>query len=273
MSEFITTFFNNFAANALDFILRFIGVIAVFCIGLKLARVLAKKFENAKANQNMDPTARNVLANVILWVVRIIVIVTICAILSIPTASIIAVISSLGLALGLALQGGLSNIAGGIMIVIFRPFQLGDCITTGGETGVVTDISLFYTTLTSADNRTIVVPNGALTNSQIINFSREETRRVDLTFTVAYESDIDQVRKVLLDTAAAHALVLKDPAPAVILSEHGDSALVFQLRVWSANADFWTVKFDLTENVKHAFDKAGIEIPFPQMDVHMIEKK
>jgi len=201
------------------------------------------------------------------------VIVTICAILSIPTASVIAVISSLGLALGLALQGGLSNIAGGIMIVMFRPFQLGDCITTSSETGVVTDIGLFYTTLTSADKRTIVVPNGALTNSMIINFSREENRRVDLEFTVAYGSDIDLVRKVILASAVNHAAVLDDPAPQVLMTAHGDSALVFQLRAWVRNADYWTVKFDLTEDVKRAFDQFEIEIPFPQMDVHVVENK
>ena len=273
MPEFISTFLASFASNALDFILRFIGVIAVLCIGLKLARVLAKKFENAKANQHMDPTARNVLSNVILWVVRVVVIVTVCAILSIPTASIIAVISSLGLALGLALQGGLSNIAGGIMIVIFRPFGLGDCITSGGETGVVTDISLFYTTLTTADKRTVVVPNGALTNSTIVNFSREEIRRVDMDFTVAYDTDIELAKKVILGAAANHSLVLKDPAPQVLLTTHGDSALVFQLRAWANNGDFWTVKFDLNEDIKRAFDQFKIEIPFPQMYVHVVEKK
>ena len=269
MLDFLSELIASLADVSLDIILRLIGVIAVTVIGLKLARFCAKKFETSKANSHMDPTTRNVLSNVILWVVRVIVIVTVCAILSIPTASVIAVISSLGLALGLALQGGLSNIAGGIMIVMFRPFQVGDCITSGDNTGVITDISLFYTTMVTADKRQVIMPNGALTGSTIINFSREPIRRVDLDFSVAYDTDIDLARKTILDCAAAHGAVLQDPAAQVLMTTHGDSAIVFQLRVWCNAADFWDVKFDLTENVKRAFDSAKIEIPFPQMDVHM----
>jgi len=269
MSEFLTTL----AAMSVDIVWRILGILAVLIVGLKLAKFASKKFLEAKANEKLDVTVRTFISKLILWGIRVLVVVTVCAILNIPTASVIAVISSVGLAIGLALQGGLSNIAGGIMLILFRPFRIGDCVEASGHTGVVTDISLFYTTLTTPDKRSVVIPNGSLTGSTIVNYSREETRRVDLNFSVAYGTDADLVRKVILATADSHSLVLKDPAPEVHLSQHGDSALVFQLRAWCENANYWTVYFDLNEDVKRAFDQFKIEIPFPQMDVHVVEHK
>ena len=266
-------FLNTFLHSSVEIIFRVLGVILVLAVGLRLAKVASRKFHDAKANEHMDPTARGVISKLILWGIRAIVIVTVCALLNIPTASVIAVISSVGLAVGLGLQGGLSNIAGGVMIILFRPFRLGDCITSGDYTGTVTDIGLIYTTITTPDNRSVAIPNGTLTGATIVNYSREEKRRVDLDFSVAYASDIELVRKVMLAAAVNHAMVLDDPAPEVLLTEHGESALVFRLRAWCKNADYWTVYFELTEDVKRAFDQFRIEIPFPQMDVHVVEKK
>lgn len=271
--EFLQDFLNNLASVGLDALLRIIGVIALVLVGFRLAKVFANKFDKSKVGEKFDPTTRSVLKTLILWGVRLIVIVMICGMLNVPTASLIAVISSIGVTIGLALQGGLSNIAGGIMIVLFRPFRIGDCINSGSHTGVVIDIGLFYTTLRTGDNCHVVIPNGTLTGATIVNYSEEETRRVDFTFSVDYDSDIDLVRKVLLATAANHALVLQEPAPVVMLSEHGDSALVFTMRVWTKNSDYWTVNFDLKEDVKRAFDQFKISIPYPQMDVHVVEKK
>ncbi len=269
MSEFL----NTLAQASLDIILRILGVIVVLVVGLRLAKILSNKFKEAKANEKMDVTIRNLFGNLIRWSISLLVVVTICGLLNIPTASIIAAISAIGLAIGLALQGGLSNIAGGIMIILFRPFRIGDCITNGTYTGTVVDIGLFYTTLTTGDNNSVVIPNGSLMNSSILNYSRHDTRRVDLDFCVAYDADMDLVRKVLMATAANHSMVLQDPAPSVMLVEQGASALKFRLRVWCANGNYWTVLFDLNEDVKRAFDQFKIQIPFDQLDVHVIDKK
>ncbi len=268
----MTEILNKLAGISLDIVLRILGVLFLVLVGFKLAKVFANKFYKSKLAEKLDPTMRSVFRTTILWGGRILIIVMICGILNVPTASLIAVISSIGVTIGLALQGGLSNIAGGIMILLFRPFRVGDWITSDSHSGSVLDIGLFYTTLRTGDNVRVVIPNGVLTGATIMNYSMEELRRADLVFTVSYDSDIDQVKKVLLDTAAAHEKALSDPAPAVVLSNHLDSALEFTLRVWAKAGDYGTVLFDLKENVKHAFDEAGINIPYPQMDVHVIEK-
>ncbi len=252
---------------------RVIGIVLVVILGMKLSRVFSKRFAASKRGAELDPSVRNLVSNLILWGVRVIMAVTVCAMLNIPTASVIAVLSSAGLAIGLALQGGLSNIAGGIMIIIMRPFRVGECIETGGHLGTVKEIGLFYTTIVTLANSDVILPNGSLMNATVINHSREEKRRLLLEFTVAYGSDIDLVRRVLLACAANHALVLDDPAPDVLLVAHAESALKFRLRAWTLNADYWPAYFGLIEDVKRAFDQFHIEIPFNQLDVHLIDKK
>jgi len=269
----MTQFLNTLANLGVSVGIRLLGIIAVLIIGMKLSDFVAKKFEGTKRAQELDPTVRNLLGNLIRWSIRVVMGVIICGMLNIPTASVIAVLSSVGLAVGLALQGGLSNIAGGIMIVFTRPFRVGDCIETGGYLGTVTNIGLFYTTILTLGNSDVVLPNGSLMNATVVNHSREEKRRVLLDFSVAYGSDIELVHKVLLASATNHSLVLQDPAPDVLLVEHGTSALKFRVRAWTMNADYWTVYFDLLEDVKRAFDQFNIEIPYNQLDVHVVEKK
>jgi small conductance mechanosensitive channel len=189
-------------------------------------------------------------------------------IIGVPAASLVAVIGSAGLAMGLAVQGGLTNIAGGIIILCFKPFEIGDFVETSSYSGTVVDIGLIYTTINTPDNKRVVIPNGTVSNASVVDYSAYETRRLDLELSVAYDSDIDMVKETLLSLANAHELVLKDPAPFVRLGTHGDSALIFKLRVWVKSADYWTVNFDLLEASKKVFDKRGIEIPFPQLDVH-----
>lgn len=258
---------------ALSICLRILGVILVLWIGLAVSKKLANKFKETKAAKAMDPTARSVVANLILWALRIVVIAMVCGLLNIPSASIVAVLGSLGLAIGLAVQGGLANIAGGIMIVLFRPFKVGDTINTTGYVGTVTDISLFYTTIDTPDNNVVVLPNGALMNAAVLNYSLKDKRRIDVALSVSYGTDLDEARKVLLGVAEANALVLKDPAPAMLVSEHGDSGVKLIFRVWCESANYWDCLFQMEEQSKKAFDAAGIEIPFNQIDVHMIEKK
>ena len=189
--------------------------------------------------------------------------------LGIETTAIAAAIASAGLAIGLAMQGSLSNFAGGIMILIFKPFSIGDFIDNGTHSGTVTDIGIFYTTLETVDNKVVTIPNGALSNQSVTDYSAKEIRRLDLTFSVSYDSDIDLVKSTLKELAFAHELVMKEPEPFVRLGEQGDSALVFYLRVWVKSSDYWTVNFDMMEASKKIFDKRGISIPYPQMDVHL----
>ncbi|MBQ4605083.1 MAG: mechanosensitive ion channel family protein, partial [Clostridia bacterium] len=174
-----------------------------------------------------------------------------------------------GAAIALALQGGLSNIAAGVIIVLCRPFHVGDFINANGVAGVVKEINIYYTTLITPDNQRIMIPNGALSNSTITNLSTEATRRIDFDFNVAYSSDIDLVRKVLLATAANDESILQDPAPEVMIAGHGDSAIQVKLRLWVASENYWAVYFSMFEDVKKAFDQFGIEIPFNQLDVHL----
>ena len=190
-------------------------------------------------------------------------------IIGIPSASFIALLGTAGVAIGLALQGAFSNFAGGVMILIFRPFKVGDYIDASGLSGTVNDISIFYTVLKTPDNKHITIPNGTLMNSSVTNYSAEETRRLDIDFSVSYDSDIEKVKSLILEKANSHSAVLQDPVPFCRLTSQSDSALVFTLRVWCNSGDYWDAKFDLNESIKKAFDENGIVIPYQQLDVHL----
>lgn len=205
----------------------------------------------------------------------IILIVIICGQVGIETTSIVAVISSAGLALGLAIQGSLSNLAGGVLILALKPFKVGDYIHDGscGNEGTVNKIDLFYTYLNTVDNKKLVIPNGSLANTYIVNASANEKRRVDFELGISYTSDIDQAKKVILETIDNEKLVLKQEEIFVFIKELAASQVTVGVRVWALNADYWTVYFNLNEAFKKAFDQAGIEIPFNQLSVHIEESK
>lgn len=189
--------------------------------------------------------------------------------LGIETTSLVAVIGAAGLAIGLALQSSLQNFAAGIMLIIFRPFKAGDFVEAAGITGVVETVSLFSTLLRTGDNREIIVPNGAVYGSSIINYSARATRRIDLIFGISYDDDIRQAKELLTRVVNADERVLKDPPPVIAVAELGTSSVDFVVRPWVASDDYWPVRFALTEQVKLAFDDAGITIPYPQQDVHI----
>ena len=249
--------------------IKLLGAILIFVVGLKLTSWLCKIIRTSPKLDKLEVSLRSFLTSFVKIVLYIILVITVAMILGVPATSFITILASCGVAVGLALQGSLSNFAGGLMILFFRPFKVGDFIEASGETGIVQEITVVYTVLLTLDNKRITIPNGGLTNSVIKNYSSEELRRVDLTFNVAYGSDVEQVKELIGKLAAAHPLALKEPAPFVRLSAHGDSALTFTTRVWCKNADYWDVYFDLTEGVKKAFDEKGIQIPYPQMDVHV----
>ena len=265
-------FLENLLAKIAEFIasfgFRLLGAILVLVVGIFLIKWVCNLVVKAKGMQKSPKNAQTLIKNIVKISLYIVLLFTVAMIIGVPAASLVAVIGSAGLAIGLALQGGLTKIAGGIIILCFKPFEIGDFIETSSHSGTVVDIGLIYTTINTPDNKRVVIPNGTVSNASVVDYSAYETRRLDLELSVAYDSDIDMVKETLLSLANAHELVLKDPAPFVRLGTHGESALIFKLRVWVKSADYWTVNFDLLEASKKVFDKRGIEIPFPQLDVH-----
>lgn len=267
-------FFDNLVAfltapSTLMSVLRFILAIVVIFVGCKLVKIFTRKITNSRTFSRFSKTVRTFLGHVIAVCLYIVVVILGAIILGLELSSFSAILASAGITIGLALQGSLANIAGGVMIAGIKPFEIGHFIEAEGISGTVTDIGIFYTTITTADNKKIVVPNGTLSNSIITNYSANETRRLDLEFTVSYDADLTLVKKVLYSCAKVDDRVLGDPAPEVYITAHGDNAISVQLRVWVRNADYWGVKFTMMEQVKVNFDQFGVEIPYPQLDVHM----
>jgi small conductance mechanosensitive channel len=239
----------------------FIGlwIIKSFCRGISVG------FERS----GMESTLRSFLNSLISIGLKAILLISVASMVGIETTSFIAVLGAAGLAVGLALQGSLGNFAGGVLILIFRPYKVGDFIEAAGKMGSVKKIEIFSTILTTGDNKTIILPNGAVSNSAITNFSTQDTRRVDIVFGIGYDDDLKKAKEVIYDIIAADSRILKDPGALVVISNLGDSTVDITTRSWVNAADYWGVFFDLTENVKLAFDENGISIPYPQTDVHL----
>ncbi len=247
----------------IEFTPTIITALAILIIGLFIINLIVKASRKVMEKRGVDVTLQKFLGNLVGWILKILLIVTVIAKLGIATTSFAAIIAAAGLAVGLALQGSLANFAGGVLIMIFKPFKIGDLVEAQGEIGVIKEIEIFTTKLTGLSNKEIIIPNGTLSNGNIINYSTEGTRRVDLTFGVDYAADIKQTKEVLMSVITSHPKVLKDPAPAVTVSELADSSVNFAVRPWCKTEDYWTVFFDVTENTKIALDKAGIDIPYP----------
>lgn len=263
-------FVDFLSENAVTFALNLVLGCVILFVGFRLVRLLTKLFQRSKAGERMDPTARSFIESLGGFLLRALLIIIFAGIVGIPTASIIALLGSVGVAIGLAMQGSLSNLAGGVMILLFKPFAKGDYITVSdAERGTVTDISIFYTTVVTLDNRRIVIPNGTVSNSTVTNHSAVGTRRIELCFSAAYEASSDAVRKTILDAVAERERLLPDPAPEVILKSMQDSAVEYELHCWCKTEDYLSECNALRELVKKRFDENGVSIPFPQVDVHM----
>ena len=267
MWESIKTFFTN--ETMVGFIVRFILAILFLLIGSKVAKIIAKKIIKTKGMMRLNKTIRTFLGHVIAICLYIVVATITIMILGLELSAFSAALASAGLAIGLALQGGLSNIAGGVMVVSFKPFEVGDYIEAEGVGGTVVDIGIFYTTLTTPDNKKIVIPNGIVSNAIVTNYSSHDTRRLDFDFSIAYTADIDVAKRVLYACAQADERILTDPAAKVMIISHGESSIGIRLRVWVRSEDYWDVNFAIIEQVKRSFDQFGVEIPFPQLDVHL----
>ncbi|MBU2950529.1 mechanosensitive ion channel [Tamlana agarivorans] len=254
---------------ALEYGVKLLGAIVIWIIGSWIISKLLNGIKTVMSKGNYDESLQGFLTNLASWGLKIVLIIVALGTLGVETTSFAAILAAAGLAVGLALQGSLSNFAGGVLIMIFKPFKLGDLIEAQGEIGAVKEIAIFTTKLTGLSNKEIIIPNGTLSNGNIVNYTTSGTRRVDLTFGVGYDSDIKKTKEVLMQVLTSHPLVLKDPAPTVNVSELADSSINFAVRPWSKSADYWTVYFDVTENVKEALDAAGIEIPYPhQVEIH-----
>ncbi len=262
--------FQGFVTATLKVVLGLLGVWLLF----KITNLVSRKIEKRlTSNERVDNTVVSFLVPMLRKVIKFFVFLMFVGFIGIETTSVVAAITSAGLGVGLALQGALSNLAGGFIILFMRPFKVGDYITTCGESGTVESIQIFYTTLVTPDNRVIMVPNGKVADSSITNVSTKSTRRMDLTFSIAYESDFVKAKELILKCIEKTGLALTEPSePFVNISSHGSSSIDIATRVWVNSGDYWTLHFKLLEDVKVAFDSNGIEIPYSKVDVNLFNK-
>ena len=253
--------------------LKVIIALAIFFIGKWVAKRVVNVVKKMMTRAKVDDTLVTFAGNVLYGLVLAFVVIAALSQLGVETTSLAAVLAAAGLAIGLALQGSLSNLAAGVMIILFRPFKNGDYIEGGGTAGTVEEISIFTTNLKTPDNRRVVVPNNQITADVITNYSAKTERRIDLVVGVGYGDDLSKVKKVLTKILGAEDRILKDPEPVIAVSELADSSVNLVVRPWVKTVDYWAVRWDLTEKIKTTFDKEGIYIPFPQRDVHMCEQK
>ena len=264
MEEYI----EEFKAVLIEYAPKVITAFVLLIVGLFLIKFMINSAKKIMNKAGVDVTLQKFLGNLGGWILKILLFIVVISKLGIETTSFAAILAAAGLAVGLALQGSLSNFAGGVLIMIFKPFKIGDLIEAQGEIGVVKEIEIFTTRLIGLSNKEIIIPNGVLSNGTILNYTTEGTRRVDLVIGVSYDADIKKTKEVLLNVLTTHPKVIKAPAAAVTVSELADSSVNFAVRPWCNSADYWDVYFDITENSKLALDKAGIEIPYPH-SVHI----
>ena len=253
------------ASTGIRLLIALILLLITFKIINKIGRKIEKKGENGK----FDKTLSKTFAYIFKLGMKILVTICLVGFVGIDTSGLTALVASVGVCVGLALNGALSNLAGGVLIIITRPFKVDDFIEAQGVSGTVEDIHITCTRVRTPDNKVVYIPNGALSSGTIVNYNEKETRRVDFTFSIAYSNDFEKAKNIVMGICENHELALKDPAPMVRVSEHGASSINLTARVWVKSEDYWTVHFDVIEAVKTAFDKEGIEIPFNQLDVHV----
>lgn len=248
--------------------IKVIGAIAIFVIGKWVAKKLSGFIKKLMERGKLDTTLSAFIAHIIDILLMIVVVLAAINNLGIDTTSFIAILGAAGLAIGLALQGTFGNIGAGVILILFRPFEVGNVVSVAGESGTVEAITLFNTTLLTPDNKVILIPNSAVASGNIINFSKKEERRVDFVFGIGYDDDLKLAKATLQEIIDADIRILKDPASFIGVGELADSSVNFTVRVWVKSADYWGVHFDTIEKVKLTFDEKGISIPYPQMDIH-----
>lgn len=256
--------------NLLSFVIQLLIALVLFWIGKKLIKWIVKVASSAMERAKVDKSVANFLGQLIRYGLYFVLVFVLLGVFGVGTGSAVAILGSLGVTVGLALQGSLSNFAGGVLILILKPFGIGDYIVDGsGKEGTVSSISIFYTTLTTVDNKVVLIPNGSLMNSTITNVSKMDKRRVDLIVGVAYEADVAEVKAALQEVVAGEDRILRDLPVQIFVDELADCSVNYGIRVWVSTSDYWAVKWQLTENVKLKLDEKNISIPYPQLDVQI----
>jgi len=269
--EWLETLVNNVVNWASTTGIKLVVALIILVVSFRLITVITRRIEKKlwKKHESLDKTLTNTLFYILRIALKVIVVACLIGYLGIDTSAIASLIASLGVCIGLAVNGALSNLAGGVLIIVTRPFRIDDFIEAQGFSGTVEEIRITQTKLRTPDNKTVYIPNGTLSSGVVVNYSMRDTRRVDFTFSIGYGDDFEKAKTIIGEIANNHALVLKDPEPFVRVSAHGASSIDIVCRVWVKSDDYWTVNFDMLESVKAEFDKQGIEIPFNQLDVHV----
>ena len=260
---------NTFVNGCINVAWRLIAALVILVVGRAIIKFVVKRVKNnKKMAERLEPTVHKFACNVIKFGLYVLLAISIIGTLGVEMASIITVLATFGAAIALAVKGAFSNLVGGIMLLIFKPIKVNDFVEIGGKSGTVEDVGIFYTQLKTGDNLTVNVPNAVVVDSVTVNYSRKETRRLDLALDVAYGTDIEKAKSVIADVIAAHSLTLKDPAPFIRMTAMKDSSIEITVRVWCNRGDFAVLKSDLLEQLNVAFESNNIEVPFPQLDVH-----
>lgn len=273
LKEKITPYIEKFSEGIQEHAGTIITIILAIVIGIWLVKKISRLVEKQMDKRELDQSVKPFLKSVVKTTLYFILFVTIAGFMGIKMTSFVAVIGAGSFAAGLALQGSLANFAGGVLILILRPFKVGDYIHTAEHDGIVREIQIFYTYITTFQNQEIMLPNGALSNNSLKNYSFHKTRRMDLIFGIGYGDSMDQARKSIQGVLDENPIFLKQPAPQIYVENLNDSSVDFKVWVWVKTDDFWPAKFCIVEDVKKAFDRDGVSVPFPQRDVHMIKEK
>ena len=267
-----SSFLEGLLIQFYNFLPGLIGAVFILIVGWKLITFFNKRVQKSLSKSDYDVALQSFLGSVIGITLKIALLISVASMVGVKTTSFLAILGSAGLAVGLALQGSLSNFAGGVMLLIFKPFKVGDYIEAHGHQGTVKGLSIFHTTMNTVDNKRIVLPNGPLANTPIINFSTEEIRRVDFLFGIGYSDDVVTAKNYLYELIREDQRVIQDPAPLVAVHQFGDNSVNLTVRAWTKAPDYWGFYWDTMEKVKLGFDEQGFSIPFPQRDVHLYQK-
>jgi len=264
-----TEIFTQIQAIIVDYGPKLVGAIIVWIVGVWIIKLLSKGFMKILTKREIDDSLKPFLKSLLSATLKVLLVISVLGMLGVEMTSFIAILGAAGLAIGMALSGTLQNFAGGVMILIFKPFKVGDVIEAQGYVGSVSGIQIFNTILKTPDNKTIIIPNGGLSTSSLTNYSTEAQRRVDWTFGIGYGDDVNKAKEVLMELINADERILKTPEPFIAVSELADSSVNFVVRVWAKGSDYWGIYFDMNEKVYNKFNEVGLNIPYPQMDVHV----
>jgi small conductance mechanosensitive channel len=261
--------FDKWANMAMDYAPKLVTALLVLFVGLRVIRIANRAVGKLIDLREFDPTLKPFFKSIVAIGLKVLLLITVLGMLGVQMTSFIALLGAGGIAVGMALSGTLQNVAGGVVLLVLRPFKVGDFIETQGHSGSVKSVGIFHTTLTTGDNKTVILPNAPVSNDPLVNFTSQDRRRVELTISIGYDDDIDQARDIIRRLIDTDERIDNNPEPVIAVSALADSSVNFVVRAWTATSDYWAVTWHLNEAIKKAFDEAGVSIPYPQSDVHL----